>query len=131
FLSIIPAGPMESGEAMVFSTEAKPFSGIASLRAGARRRRPRRKKRMNIAAAISAPAIAHPMPMPAATPEEMLFELWPLLGIGPVVELPLGVKDPAELAVGVVGGIAPADGGDVPAVVVFGSILESPLPEGG
>ena len=90
---------MESGEAMVFSTEPKPLSGIASLRAGARRLR-RRKKRMKMAAAMSAPAIAHPTPMPAAAPEEMLLELWPRLGNGPVVELPLGFKDPAGLAVG-------------------------------
>ena len=128
---------------MVFSTEPKPLSGIASLRAGARRLR-RRKKRMKMAAAMSAPAIAHPTPMPAAAPEEMLFELWPLLGID--VELPLGVKDPAELAVGlrlelafelvvdawlaslgVVGGVAPADGLDV---IVARLIFESPLPEG-
>lgn len=78
-----------SGEAIVFSTDPNPLRGIASLRAGARRLR-RRKKRTRIAAAISAPAIAHPIPMPAAAPGLMSFDLGEELRVPAlVVELPL------------------------------------------
>lgn len=88
-LSIIATGLTESGEAIVFSTDPNPLSGIASLRGGARRLR-RRKKRTKIAAAISAPAIAHPIPMPAAAPGLMSFDLGEeLRGPALVVELPL------------------------------------------
>lgn len=84
---------MESGEATVFSTDPKPLSGMASLRAGARRLR-RRKKKTSIAAAISAPAIAHPIPMPAAAPGLMLFDPG-LAGEVPLeVEFPPGTNVP-------------------------------------
>lgn len=116
-LSIIPTGLLKSGEATDLSTEAKPFSGIRSLRAGARRFR-RLNNRAARIPAIRAPAMAHPMPMPAAAPEPMEFELCRYVPpAGNEVELLLEVLFPGD---GVTLGGTLVFPGEVVAEAVFG-----------
>ena len=134
-------GLMESGEAMVFSTDPKPLRGITSLRAGAERLR-RRKKKTSMAAAIRAPAIADPIPTPAAAPGLMEFELFrrtvllddPMDGFGdvemlvlPEVGLDVVMVFFAELAMGprLCDGLLPA----VDGVVDKGGVPD-PTPDG-